>query len=1202
MKKILIPIGTLLVSGFAYAQNQSSSTENYVYSKTYLDYNGTTPTKTSETVQYFDGLGRPKQVVNIKASPLGKDVVSPIIYDGFGRQTRDYLPVPQQGTNNGAIYSQTQGLVDFPIGDPTNTYINEKAFSEKVLENSPLDRVLQQKQVGSAWQTKPVQFGYDANIDGEVKKYIATFNYTTFTSSLSLSSTGYAAGQLYKNTVTDEDGNQTIEFKNGRGQVLLVRKVNGTENVDTYYVYNDYNQLAFVIPPLATLAADPNTVLNDLCYQYIYDGRNRLVEKKLPGKGWEYMVYNKADQLVMNQDTNLKSQGKWLFTKYDQFGRIIYTGITNNTSSRQTLQTVVTAAIYTFEIRSAGSFTISGMPIYYTNHALPGSLSQVLSINYYDSYPAYTFNPSFPTDILGEPTLTGTPTTEGLSTKSLPVMSLVKNIEDDNWTKNYTYYDKKGRAIGSYSINHLGGYTKMESKLDFAGVVLNTNTYHLRKQGEIGVTVKERFVYDNGNRLTQHYHQVDSKPEVLLTENSYNELSQLINKKVGNNLQSIDYAYNIRGWMTDINKAQMSLPDLGGKLFSYKIRYNEKVGITNPDPAQFTGKDVVARYNGNIAEVDWRTSEFNSSLTPKRYGYVYDKLNRLTAGYYQNPDNPYNKESTESLSYDLNGNISSLYRTSIPEFGNTTSTVIDNLEYVYNEGNKVSMINDHSQNPSGYEGGGGSIHYDLNGNMDIMPDKNINKITYNFLNLPKKVEYTGATVGIDYLYNAAGIKLQKKSPRTECGIVNCNSWIDVTDYLDGFHYLSALGSGTGGGGGGSSDMRSFSEQTSRAMEMQAYTVDQLNTTNTVTTLAQTPDLQFFPTAEGFYDYKKDLYIYQYKDHLGNVRVSFTKTGTGLLQVVDNNDYYPFGMNHFGTGSAMFGTGSYKNYKYNGKELQETGMYDYGARFYMPDIGRWGVVDPLAEQYRRHSTYNYAVNNPIRFIDPDGRGVASTGVRENKDGTYTVVSAKDDGNTGIYRADDKGNYDVETSDHIANSLTPRSFMGDDNKAVEGAVISFGDLSGNDFLNDLMGPNEPNIINYMKNGVGGAKYDFKTNGPNGEVNGIQEIPKEERAAYTYRGVLFSVDTGDKADNVAVVASARDVGNFAAGYIAGNNGLTWGTGRLGFDALQSWQQGGLATEGQTTQQAQKVGHTLGHKNYNNRRAAVYKTQSSNPLRGPK
>ncbi|MFL9835855.1 RHS repeat-associated core domain-containing protein, partial [Chryseobacterium sp. ST-37] len=135
----------------------------------------------------------------------------------------------------------------------------------------------------------------------------------------------YTENKLYKSTVTDEDGNKTIEFKNGQGQVILVRKaLTTTDNADTYYVYNEYNQLAFVISPKAVRElqdngfADgeeiPQTVLDNLCYQYRYDGRNRLVEKKLPGKGWEYMVYDKADRLIMTRDANLEQKGKWLIT------------------------------------------------------------------------------------------------------------------------------------------------------------------------------------------------------------------------------------------------------------------------------------------------------------------------------------------------------------------------------------------------------------------------------------------------------------------------------------------------------------------------------------------------------------------------------------------------------------------------------------------------------------------------------------------------------------------------------------------------------------------------------------------------------------------------------------------------------------------------------------------------------------------------
>ncbi|MCJ7932435.1 MAG: RHS repeat-associated core domain-containing protein [Chryseobacterium sp.] len=102
-----------------------------------------------------------------------------------------------------------------------------------------------------------------------------------------------------------------------------------------------------------------------------------------------------------------------------------------------------------------------------------------------------------------------------------------------------------------------------------------------------------------------------------------------------------------------------------------------------------------------------------------------------------------------------------------------------------------------------------------------------------------------------------------------------------------------------------------------------------------------------------------------------MRISFGRNSANALEITDANDYYPFGMSHLKTGNAFYGKGSYQKYKYNGKELQETGMYDYGARFYMPDLARWGVVDPLAEKMTRHSPYNYGFDNPVRYTDPDG---------------------------------------------------------------------------------------------------------------------------------------------------------------------------------------------------------------------------------------
>ncbi|SIT19119.1 RHS repeat-associated core domain-containing protein, partial [Chryseobacterium gambrini] len=207
------------------------------------------------------------------------------------------------------------------------------------------------------------------------------------------------------------------------------------------------------------------------------------------------------------------------------------------------------------------------------------------------------------------------------------------------------------------------------------------------------------------------------------------------------------------------------------------------------------------------------------------------------------------------------------------------------------------------------------------------------------------------------------------------------------------------------------------------------------------------ELQFLPTSEGFYDYIKNQYIYQYKDHLGNTRVSFGKNSAGVLEIVDVNDYYPFGMNHLKSGNSFFGVSSYKNYKYNGKELQETGMYDYGARFYMADIGRWGVQDLLSEFYYSYSPYNYVGNNPIIRTDPTGADWYT-----DKDGNYQYNSNLNKDNADKFFKDNK----IEGAKYFAASGKAISGynLGKDNQEI---TSSYNLNSDGSVTDNILGKN-------------------------------------------------------------------------------------------------------------------------------------------------
>jgi len=117
------------------------------------------------------------------------------------------------------------------------------------------------------------------------------------------------------------------------------------------------------------------------------------------------------------------------------------------------------------------------------------------------------------------------------------------------------------------------------------------------------------------------------------------------------------------------------------------------------------------------------------------------------------------------------------------------------------------------------------------------------------------------------------------------------------------------------------------------------------------------------TEEGYVDLSNSTYYYYLKDHQGNNRVVINSSGA----VQETNHYYPFG-------SVFASTGNVQPYKYNGKELDtKKGLnwYDYGARHYDATLGRWFVVDPLAEKYFSSSPFVYCGNNPINRIDPTG---------------------------------------------------------------------------------------------------------------------------------------------------------------------------------------------------------------------------------------
>ena len=349
-------------------------------------------------------------------------------------------------------------------------------------------------------------------------------------------------------------------------------------------------------------------------------------------------------------------------------------------------------------------------------------------------------------------------------------------------------------------------------------------------------------------------------------------------------------------------------------------------------------------YNGNIAETEWKTKNDN---VLRWYRYNYDDLNRITSA----TDNS-NNYNLSGLTYDKNGNILTLQRKG-HNGTNVISGFMDNLTYTYGgNDNKLTSVADGGDANHGFKNGANSSNeytYDANGNMKKDLNKGILSITYNHLNLPTKVFFNSGRY-IDYVYDATGAKLKK--------IVTDNSNITTTMYAGGFVYKN------------------------------------------------NNELQFFSTSEGYFNKTGVLngdvqgdYVYQYKDHLGNIRLSYADSDhNGSIdedtEIIEQSHYYPFGLKHKGYNNAVSSNGNSvaQKFGYNNKELEESlglNLLEYGARNYDASTGRFFNIDRYSESFMPISNYQYGANNPMLYIDYNGDYI-TIGISDKDGNKYSVL--------------------------------------------------------------------------------------------------------------------------------------------------------------------------------------------------------------------
>jgi len=940
----LTTVMLLCINALLFAQ---SSNQNYILTRTFMDKEGTL-SKSLQTIQYFDGLGRPIQTVKKGFTPAQKDLVTLQEYDNLGRPSNRWLPAPL--TTNSGNYTDPATVKSAAKGAVNSN--DQAPFFYPVYEPSPLNRVEKQFGPGKLWHDngKCVKTEYKTNLaDGDLKLVCA--EYTVSGNSLKRSG-NYAACQLYVTETTDEDGCRVLEFTDKLGRTLLLRRI-GDNNAthDIYYVYDDFGNLSFMLPPLAadnltsgTWDSD-NAFLKNYGYVYRYDSRNRLVWKQLPGCEHIDYVYDKADRLIFWRDGELRKDSLWMFAIPDDFGRAVTSGICGNAIDglsvngthfkdnivKATKRSNINSGLYGYDIYR-GTSTISA-------NGLAGLT--VLTVNFYDDYnfldlntisnikTALSYDINEHTDFR---TMYGS-LTDMVAHKGKLTGTIVKMLESNSLLYSAFYYDYRGRVIQTKSTNHLGGFEKEYVKYDFIGNPEKRLLVHITNPTAKGFKEEYVYEYDHAGRLKKIKHKLNNATtEKLLADNIYDEAGRL--KTTGNvATATVLYTYDVRSRLKSISSST----------FCQYLSYT---------------------HGGNIDTIMWKDNSIDSFSNG--YAFTYDKLSRLVCAN-NSPFFGVIGKYSENFEYDKHGNITKLIRTShIPFVYSIYPKIVNNLQLEY-DGNKLKKVTDTSLSP--YTGSDGyffkdwnpstPIDYTYNTNGAMTKDENKGMtVEYNILNLPKLAGINNPISNgtTNYYYSADGIKRRVTHSWYVNFISKPEMMLEISAALEiGFR------------GGENKEEEEEKENEGRGISASPLNLITRTTDYIGNKIYVNGNLDKILIPNGYI--KDNNYHFYIKDHLGNNRVTIKETGKTVVQRVD---YYPSGLPFPGGLNP-----DEQQFKHNSCEfdpMHGLNFTDHRNRYLDHATNRYTTPDRFAEKFPWQSPYVHAGNNAATYIDVNGDSI------------------------------------------------------------------------------------------------------------------------------------------------------------------------------------------------------------------------------------